>query len=105
MNNSLDVSLLIYIVVLIVVIIFMYKLGCTIWASLLFGFIISLIILCCMYPLSKLNPWSTNSESNSSIYLLILILTPIYVILYALTLAYADKRICIKNTNNTNLYV
>lgn len=94
MSTTLDAALLIYVVVIILVIIIAYKLNCTIWASLLFASIIGLIILCLIYPPSKLNPWTTNSESNSSIYLLILVLTPIYVALYALTLAWRDRRHC-----------
>jgi archaellum biogenesis protein FlaJ (TadC family) len=90
----LDSSLLIYLVTLILILIIFYKLGCTIWSSLLFAFVISLAILVVIYPPSKLNPWTANCESNSSIYLVILILTPIYITIYALVLAWNAKRRC-----------
>jgi len=106
MNSvSLDSSLVIYLVALILIIIIMYKLGCTIWASLLFGFIIALIILIIIYPPSQINPWTANYESNSSIYLLILFLTPIYVTIYVLFRAWNDRRPCVKDCGCPNITI
>ncbi len=94
MGTSLDSSLLIYVVVLILVLVIFFKLGRTIWASLLFALVVGLIILIIIHPPSKLNPWTTNSESNSCLYLLILILTPIYVTLFALVIGWRQMRLC-----------
>jgi hypothetical protein len=84
--------LAIYTVVVILIVVVMYKLGKTIWASILFASIIGLILLFIINPPSEIDPWSTGTESMSAIYLLIVLLTPIYVTIYALTMAWNNSR-------------
>ncbi len=92
-------ALLLYLLIVIIFIIIFYKLNLTIWASLLYAFVIGLAVLIAVQPPNEIDPWSTGSESTSAIYILILFLTPIYVVIYALIKGWQDKRIKNKNCN------
>lgn len=89
---DLSLCLIIYLVVLILVVLWMYKTKRTIWASLLYGLIFGMLILLLIYSPSEIDPYSAGVESNSALYLLIFFLTPIYVAVYSLNAAYFDHR-------------
>jgi hypothetical protein len=93
---DLFVALLIYLIIVLLVTIFLYKLRRTLWSSLLCALIIGFLVLIFSKSPSDIDPHSTNTESNSAIYLLILFLTPVYVFIYAFVSAWKDKRACFK---------
>ena len=89
---DLSTCLVIYLIIVILITVWMYKTKHTIWASLLYGLIFGVIVLIIIQPPSEIDPYSTSVESTSALYLLILILTPVYVIIYSLRCGYFDYR-------------
>lgn len=89
---DLSSCLIIYIFVVILIIIICYKLNRTIWSSILFGSLIGMVFLLIIKPPSEINYWSTGTESSSAIYLMVMVLTPLYVIVYSLVRAQSDIR-------------
>jgi CDP-diglyceride synthetase len=83
--------LVIYIITVIVIVLAMYKLKRTIWASLLWGLIFGMMVLLIIQPPSDIeNKYNTTMESSSWLYFLIFFMTPVYVVIYSLTAAYYD---------------
>ena len=70
----------------------MYKTAHTIWASLLYGFIIGLILLLIIEPPSSIDPYASGVDSTATLYIMIMLLTPIYVAIYSLRIAHYDRR-------------
>jgi hypothetical protein len=85
-------SLIIYILTVVVISLLMYKTCHTIWASLLYGLVLGIITLIIIQPPSSIDPYSTGVESTSALYLLIFFLTPVYIAIYSLKIAYYDYR-------------
>lgn len=90
---DLSMSLIIYVIIIIIITLWMYKTSHTIWASLLYGLIFGMLVLIIVQPPSSIDPHSTTVESTSALYLLIFFLTPIYIALYSLRAGYYDCRI------------
>lgn len=87
---ELSMCLIVYLITVIVIVLWMYKMNRTIWASLLYGLIFGMIVLLVIQPPSNIDPRTTGMDSWSALYLLIFLITPIYVALYALRAAYYD---------------
>ena len=87
-----SLSLLVYLVVVILVTVLFYTIRRTIWGSLMCGLIIGFLVLIGLTPSMHIDPQSTSTESNSAIYLMIMLLTPIVIVLYAFVSASKDKR-------------
>jgi H+/gluconate symporter-like permease len=89
---DLSTCLVIYVIVVLIITLVMYKTCHTIWASLLYGFVFGLVLLLIIEPPSSIDPYSTGVESTSTLYMLIILLTPIYIAIYSLKIAFYDKR-------------
>ena len=90
---DLSMSLIVYAITIVIISLWMYRTSHTIWASLLYGLILGMLILIIIHPPSSIDPHSTTVESTSALYLLIFFLTPIYIALYSLRIAYYDYRL------------
>ena len=89
---DLSICLIIYVLIVLLITLIMYKTKHTIWASLLYGFSIGLILLLIIEPPSSIDPYSTGIESTSTLYIMIMLLTPIYIAIYSLRIAHYDRR-------------
>jgi hypothetical protein len=96
--------LVIYFITVVVIVLCLYKLKRTIWASLLWGLVLGMIVLLVIQPPSDINnKYNTTVDSSSWLYFLIFFVTPVYVIIYSLRKAYYDlKPDCSNFTPLTN---
>lgn len=90
---DLSVCLTIYLLTVIIITLIMYRTYHTIWASLLYSLTLGLILLIVIQPPSCIDPYSAGIESYSTLYIMIMLLTPIYIVIYSLRIAFYDKRI------------
>ena len=78
-----------YFIVLIILIFVFYKYGIYIWSSIILSIIFSFLILNILKPLSAIDP-DVDIGSTYILYIIIQVLTPIIVFIYAILMAFND---------------
>lgn len=89
---ELSSCLIVYFITVVLIAVVSYKIGKTIWSSLLISLVIGFVLLMIIEPPSSIDPWETGTESTSAIYLLIVFITPIFVLLFAFLTAIKHNR-------------
>ena len=89
---NLTTGLLIYIVILIGATLIIYYLGIRLWSSFILGVIASQIILNILVSPSNIDTSNMGATSDVALYALIQLVSPILMLIYAITVAVTDRK-------------
>jgi hypothetical protein len=78
-----EFTLLVYLLVTVFLLLILRRLGYWAWSALLLASVVGFVVLLTLCPPGEINPWE-ESESISAMYILIITLTPILVVCYAI---------------------
>lgn len=101
---DLSTALIIYLILTIAMVVILIRLKIRIYSSIAISLLIGQIILNFLAPPTNISPFC-ESNSNTALYFLIQIATPVFLIVYILIMGINDKRYSYSTTSNSLLNV